>query len=155
MNRFLSAFLILMLLIAAAACSGKKTLERSAVQSKNVLSVLKDMTQAYETKNLDSFLSNISQDYPERNKFSQSLADVFARYESIRFNIQYTKMLIMIQDKGQIKVLSNWDAEWTTSTGITSKGGGRITLSFSPDTFKLVAIDGKNPFIPVENPVKQ
>jgi hypothetical protein len=29
-----------------------------------------------------------------------------------------------------------------------AKDGGRVTLIFSPEEFKLLAIDGKSPFIP-------
>ncbi len=155
MIRLLSSFLMLTLLLTATACSEKKTWERSALQSRNVLSVLRDMTHAYEIKNRDSFLSNVADEYAGRDNLSQVLAAVFTKYEVIHLNIQYTKMLIMIQDKGRIKVSANWDADWTTSTGITQKSGGHATFFFSPDSFKLTAIEGKNPFIPAENPLKQ
>ena len=66
-------------------------------------------------------------------------------------------MLIMIEEKGAIKTTFNWDGEWLAAGGTTQKNGGRVTLVFEPGSFKLLSIDGKNPFVPqpVEMPVKQ
>lgn len=148
MSRIASLFMIMVFLATASACGGKKPLEPSAVRSKNVLSVLKRMSQSYERKDLASFLEDVAPVYPEREPFSQSLSAVFAKYEAIHFNVQHTKMLIVIEEKGPIKTTFNWDAEWRSPGGAVQKNGGRVTMVFEPGSFKLVSIDGKNPFIP-------
>ena len=155
MNRTLFLLVITSLLFFSAACSGKKPLEPAAIQGKNILSVLKDMSRFYEQKKLDSFMSDVSTNYGDREAFSNSLAAIFARYETIHFTVQYTKMLITVKEEGQTKVSFNWDAEWLAPGGASHKNGGRVTLVFDPGSFKLVAIDGKNPFIPVESTGKQ
>lgn len=148
MNRILSLLAITALLFTSSACGGKKPLEQSALKSKNVLSVLRDMNVAYEKKDSASFMANVSPVFQDREPFSKSLSAVFSQYETIRFNIQYTRMLIMVEEKGPIKATFNWDAEWLAAGGTLQKNGGRITLVFEPGSFKLVSIDGKNPFIP-------
>jgi hypothetical protein len=155
MKRIPLFFIIMAIVFSTSACSAKKPLDLSAVKTKNVLSVLKDLTQFYEAKNLDSFMAYVTTDYQERELFSRSLTEVFAKYKTIHFNIQYTRMLVTIQDRGQIKVSCNWDAEWVAPAGTSQKSGGRATFSFDQTNFKLVAIDGKNPFIPTENTMKQ
>ena len=45
-------------------------------------------------------------------RFLNPLQPCFSKNETIRFNIQYTKMLIMVEDKGPIKTSFNWDGEW-------------------------------------------
>jgi hypothetical protein len=157
MNRILALIAVLSLLIVYPACSGKKPPEQAAVKSKSVLSVLRDMNKAYEQKDLDAFLSDVSASYPDRTSFAKSLAGVFAKYEVVHFNIQYAKMLIVIAEKGPARTTFTWDAEWLTSGGGTLKDGGRVTLVFEPGGFKLVSIEGKNPFLaqPGETPGKQ
>jgi len=155
MNRTLSAIIVTALLFTMAACSEKKAPEPAALQGKNILSVLKAMGQSYEKKNLNAFMSDVSDRYPDRGPFSKSIAAIFAKYETIHFNIQYTKMLVMAKEGGQIKATFTWDAEWLAAKGTAQKNGGRVTLVFDPGSFKLVAIEGKSPFIPAENPVKQ
>ena len=154
MNRSLSCILVLVLLFCFYACSSKVPLDRSGMQAKNVLAVLNDMSKFYETKNLSSFTSNISERYVDRESFSNSLASLFTKYEAIHFKIYHTKMLIVIQENGQIKVSCNWDAEWFTSGGTSQKGGGRVTFIFEQNTTKLLAIEGPNPFIPIERPIR-
>ncbi len=145
------------LLVASSACSGKKPPEQSALKSKHVLSVLRDIRSAYEKKDLSSFMDNVAPGYRDREALSRSLADVFSKNETIHFNIQYTKMLIMVEEKGPIKATFNWDGEWLAVAGTTQKNGGRVTLVFEPGSFKLTSIDGKDPFVPlpVEMPGKQ
>jgi len=154
MNRALSFFILSAFLVTALACSEKKITDASAIKSQNILSILRDMSQSYEKKNLNAFMSNLADGYPERGRFSSTLAEIFANYEAIHFNIQFSKMFILIQDRGQIRVSCNWDAEWLAPKGTSQKSGGRVTFVFDPGNFKLVAIDGKNPFIPVESTVK-
>jgi hypothetical protein len=146
MNRILSFSLIIVMIFVSSACSSKKPPEQAAVRSKNVLSTLREMSKAYEKKDLDGFLANVSGAYPDRDKFAKTLASVFAKYETIRFNIQYAKMIIMIEQKGPVKATFTWDAEWKMSGGDMMKDGGRVNLVFEQGTFKLSSIDGKNPF---------
>jgi hypothetical protein len=155
MNRALSLVVMATLLFTIFACSGKKPLESAGIQGKSILTILKDMGQSYAKKDLDSFLSDVSDDYKNREELSKSLAAVFAKYESIRFNIQYTKLFVVAKEGGQTKTSFNWDAEWLAPGGTSQKSGGRVTFVFDPKKFKLVAIDGKNPFIPVENAGRQ
>jgi hypothetical protein len=93
--------------------------------------------------------------YPEREKLSSSLTAVFSKFEAVSLNIQYTKMLIMIEEKGRVRTTFNWDGSWHKAGGDVQKDGGRVTLIFAPGDFKLLAIDGKSPFVPTETKVKQ
>ena len=156
MNRLLALLVIPALLFTTSACSGKKPPEQTAVKSKNVLAVIRNIGRAYEKKDLSPFMAEISPRFPEREPFSGSLAAVFSKNDTIHFNIQYAKMIIVIEDKGPIKASFNWDAEWLATGGTTQKNGGRVTLVFEPGSFKLLSIDGKNPFLPqpVETPGK-
>ena len=148
MNRMLSLLAVTALLFTASACGGKKPPEQTAVRSKNVLSALRNISAAYEKKDLSSFMANVAPAYRGREALSNSLAAVFSKHEAIHFNIQYTRMLIMVEEKGLIKASFNWDGEWLAKEGTTQKNGGRVTLVFEPESFKLVSIDGKNPFVP-------
>jgi hypothetical protein len=154
MNRALSCFTALILLVTASACSAKKPMEETAYKSKTVLSVLRDMSNYYEKKDLDSFMSDVSQSYRGREALAKSLKAVFSKYDSIQFNVQYAKMIILIDQTRQMNVTFTWDAEWTAAGGVSVKDGGRVTLVFEPGDFKLISIDGKNPFLaqPSETP---
>jgi hypothetical protein len=146
MNRILALAAVLAMLIVWPACSSKKPPEQAAVKSKNVLSVLRSMNKAYEQKDLDTFMSDVSTSFPDRTAFAKSLTEVFAKYETIHFNIQYARMLILIEDKGAIRTTFTWDAEWLSPKGGALKDGGRVTLVFDPGSYKLISVDGKNPF---------
>ena len=63
-------------------------------------------------------------------------------------------MIILIDQERKMRVSFTWDAEWTVAGGTNVKDGGRITLIFEPGDFKLISIDGKNPFLahPGETP---
>ena len=157
MKRLFILLTLTALLFAASACSAKKTPDQSAIKSKSVLISLRDIKSAYEKKDLSSFMENIVPGYQDRDALSRSLAAVFLKNETIRFNIQYTKMVFMIEEKGPIKATFNWDGEWLAVGGTTQKNGGRVTLVFEPGSFKITSIDGKNPFVPLpmEMPGKQ
>jgi ABC-type glutathione transport system ATPase component len=157
MNRIISLTIIFVMLIVFPACSGKKPLEQSAVRSKNVLAVLREMNASYEKKNLDAFLSDVSNDFTDRETFAKSLTSVFAKYDTVHFNVQYGKMVIMIGQKGEMKTTFTWNAEWLMAGGASVTDGGRVTLVFEPEHNKLVSIEGKNPFLaqPGETPGKQ
>jgi hypothetical protein len=137
------------LLCTTSACSAKKPPEQTAIKSKNSLTALRDIDKAYEKKDLSSFMDNVAPGFQDREALSKSLAGVFLKNETIRFNIQYTKMLIVVEEKGPIKVTFNWDGEWLAVGGTAQKNGGRVTLIFDPGSFKLMSIDGKNPFVPL------
>jgi hypothetical protein len=137
------------LLCTTSACSAKKTPEQTAIKSKNILTALRDIDKAYEKKDLSSFMDNVAPGFQDRESLSKSLAAVFLKNETIRFNIQYTKMLIVVEEKGPIKATFNWDGEWLAVGGTTQKNGGRVTLIFDPGSFKLMSIDGKDPFVPL------
>ncbi|HEX9021690.1 MAG TPA: hypothetical protein VF903_10570 [Nitrospirota bacterium] len=154
MNRIAPLLALTALLFTFTACGGKKPPEQTAVMSKNVLSAVRDLGKSYEKKDLSSFMAGVSSGYQDRDGFSKSVAAVFSKYETIHFNIQYTKMLIMAEEQGQVRASFNWDADWLTAGGTTQKDGGRVTLVFERGTFKLVSINGKNPFLaqPGETP---
>ena len=147
MNRIVALLALTAFLFAAPACSEKKLPEQAAIKTKNVLSSLRDLSAAYNKKDLPSFMESVASAYNDRGGFSKSLGAVFTKNASIRFNIQYTKMLIMVEEKGNIKTTFNWDGEWHAVDGTTQKNGGRVTLVFEQG-FKLLSIDGKNPFVP-------
>lgn len=154
MNRIMSLLAITLLLFTTTACSGKKPPTQAAIKSSGVISTLRDLSHMFEKKNLPGFMNSVSDRYKDRQAFSASLEAVLAKYESVRFTVQYTKMLIMIDEKGMTKAAFNWDSEWQTAGGSAQKNGGRVTFVFDPKDSKLVSIDGKNPFIPqaVETP---
>ena len=149
MKRLFTLLAIAALLFTTSACSEKKPLEPAAVKGKNVLSTLRDMRSAYEKKDLSSFMDNVAPGYQDREAFSRSLAALFLKTETIHFNIQFTKMLITVEEKGPIKATFNWDGEWLAVGGTTQKNGGLVTLVFEPGSFKLMSIDGKDPFVPL------
>lgn len=157
MKQLLTLLTVTALLFTTSACSPKKPPEQTAVRSKNILSSLRNLRSAYEKKDLSSFMENVAPEYKDREALSRSLETVFVKNATIHFNIQYTKMLIMVEAKGPIKASFNWDGEWLAVGGTTQKNGGRVTLVFDPGSFKLVSIDGKDPFDPqpVEIPGKR
>jgi hypothetical protein len=157
MSRIVSLFAVITLLFLSTACSGKKPPTQAAIKSNGVISTLGDLSHMFEKKNLPGFMNSVSDDYKDRQAFSSSLEAVFNKYETVRFTVQYTKMIIMIDEKGITRAAFNWDSEWQTAGGSVQKNGGRVTFVFNPKDSKLVSIDGKNPFIPqtVTTPGKQ
>ncbi len=154
MNRIFSFVIITAVLLTASACSTKKLPDQTAYKTKTILSVLRDMDKYYEAKDLDAFLSDVSKSYPDRDGFAKALTTVFSKYETIHFNIQYARMIIMIEETSRMKATFTWDAEWIAGGETSVKDGGRVTLVFEPGDFKLLSIDGKNPFLaqPGETP---
>jgi hypothetical protein len=155
MYRALNFLVMMALLVTLTACGEKKTPDPAAIQGKNIISVLKAMNGAYEQKDLKAFLSDVTNRYPNRDAFAKSLAGVFEKYQTIRFTIQYSKMLITVKERSVIRVSFNWDAEWINTKGLSQKDGGRVTLVLDAGSFKLVDMDGKNPFIPTPNKEKR
>ncbi len=154
MRRLLPLTLLIALLVSSAACSSKKAPDQTATQSKNVLSVLRELSRFYEKKDLDAFLSDVSPAYPDRAAFAKALTAVFGKYETIQFNIQYSRLIILIEQKGPLRATFTWDAAWQLPGGKLLKDGGRVTLVLDQGNFKLLSIDGKNPFLaqPGETP---
>ena len=94
-------------------------------------------------------MDKVASAYPDREAFAKSVEKIFSTYQTIRFKLHYTKMLVMVQDKGNIKATFTWEGEWKTTGGRIVKDGARVTLVFDPGTYKLLGIDGKNLFMPV------
>jgi hypothetical protein len=156
MNRILTVLTITVFLLTTAACSEKKPPTQSAVKGSSVISVLRDISHMYEKKSLPGFMNSVSDNFKDRKALSAALESVFHKYETVRFTVQYTKMIIMVDVKGTARADFNWDSEWQTAGGSIQKDGGRVTFVFDPKDGKLVSIDGKNPFVPqpVEMPGK-
>jgi hypothetical protein len=148
MNRILTVLTVTVFLLTTSACSEKKPPTHAAIKGSSVLSVLQDISHMYEKKSLPGFMNSVSDNFKDRQAFSASLASVFAKYETVRFTVQYTKMIILVDDKGATRVDFNWDSEWKTAGGSVQKDGGRVTFVLDPKDSKLVSVEGKNPFVP-------
>ncbi len=148
MNRIISFFIVAALLLFSSACSEKKPPTRAAVKGSGVVGALRDLTHMFEKKNLPGFMNSISDNFKDRQAFSASLEDVFKKYETVRFTVQYTKMIVMVDEKGASRADFNWDSEWQTAGGSVRKNSGRVSFIFDPKDGKLASIDGKNPFLP-------
>jgi hypothetical protein len=151
MNRILSLIIAVLMLFSAVACSKKTPPTQAALQAQGALLTLRDLTGAYEKKQLSSFMDKVSKDYPDRQAFSQSVAGIFTKYDTIRFTVQYTKMVVMIDEKANMKMKFNWDGEWQTAGGRIVKDGGGVSFVFDPKGARLLSLEGKNPFIPQES----
>ena len=154
MDRILVLIITATLLLASVACSEKKLPAVAATKSKNMLTVLRELDDAYRKKDLAHFMAQVAPLYPDREALASSLTTVFSKFETVSLNIQYTKMLIMIEEKGTVRTTFNWEGAWQKAGGDVQKDGSRATLVFAPGDFKLLAIEGKNPFLPTENKVK-
>ncbi len=150
MNRLLAFVALISILFSSAACSKKAPPTQAAIQAEGALSTLRELAGAYEKKQLSTFMDKVSKDYPDRQAFSQSIAGVFTKYDAIRFTVQYTKMVVMIDEKANMKLTCNWDGEWQTAGGKIVKDGGRGSFVFDPKGARLLSLEGKNPFIPAE-----
>jgi len=156
MRRLLLLLLSTVILMTMSSCSSKKLPDQAALKSKSILATLREINRYYESKDINSFLSSLSDKYRDRDAFAKSLTAVFAKYDTIRFNIQYTRMIIFIMQDGQTAATFTWDAEWQTAGGVSVKDGARVTLIFETKSNKLLSIEGKNPFLaqPGETPGK-
>ncbi len=154
MKRIFALFAIALLLLLASACGEKKAPTQAAAKGSDVVNTLRDLSHMFEKKNLPGFMNSIADGFKDRQAFSSSIEDVFKKYETVRFTVQYTKMIIMIDEKGTTRADFNWDSEWQTAGGAVQKNSGRVAFIFDPKTGKLASIDGKTPFVPQapENP---
>ncbi|HTG02193.1 MAG TPA: hypothetical protein VK654_16555 [Nitrospirota bacterium] len=148
MKRIVVAIAVWSILFSFIACSAKKPPEPAAVRTKSTLSALRDLCRAYESRDLPAFMAALAPTYPDREVFGKNISAVFAKYDTIQFTPQYTKMVIMIDTTGRAKAIFTWEAEWKTAGGLSVKDGARGTLVFDQKDNKLLAVEGKNPFIP-------
>lgn len=142
-------------LMAVASCASNPP-KQAGLQGESALAAVRDLTKAYEKRDLEAFMNMVSASYPDREGFQKSLHQVFSTYQTIRFAVQETRMLVAIQYKGNLSTVFTWAGEWRTAGGKIVKDGSRVTLVFDPAAYKLLAIEGKNPYLPVETamPVK-
>jgi len=85
MKRVLAIIGTAILLFGASACGEKKPPEPGAYQGKKILSVVRDLAQAYEKRDLDGFMDLIAKGYEGREAFEGSIGRVFSKYDSVRF----------------------------------------------------------------------
>ena len=151
MKRSFAAAITLFLVFLISSCS-TVPLGKAGLQGEGTLGAIRDLTGAYERRDLDAFMEKVAPAYPEREAFRTSVEKVFSAYQTIRFKLHFTKILVMVQDKGNIKATFTWEGEWQTTGGKIVKDGARVTLVLDPGTYKLLGIDGKNLFIPSDSP---
>jgi hypothetical protein len=149
----LFTFISVVCVMSVLFSCGKTPLGPVGLQGENVLAAVRDLAKAYERRDLDTFMEKVSTTYPDREAFQTSVEKVFATYQSISFKLYYNKMLVMIQDKGNIKATFTWEGEWRSSGGKIVKDGARVTLILDPGAYKLLAIEGKNPYLPSDKPI--
>lgn len=147
MNRFLSVLAVTAFLVLSA-CGGTKSLSPAAEQGNTVIHSLQDLSRTYEKKNLGAFMRLFSGQFKNRKTFRRSVQSVFSKYDTVRFTIQYARMFIMIENRGMTRATFNWDSEWRSAGGRVLKNSGRAAFVFDPKNGKLLAIEGRNPFIP-------
>jgi hypothetical protein len=152
MNRTAVSIVVITLALLTSAC-GTVPLGPVGLQGENVLAAVRDLTKTYERRDLDAFMEKVSTAYPGREAFRTSVEKVFATYQTISFKLHYTKMLIVIQEKGNIKATFTWEGEWKTSGGKIVKDGARVTLVLDPGAYRLLGIEGKNLYLPSETPM--
>ena len=151
MRRPFTAVIALFLALLISSCS-TVPLGKAGLQGEGTLAAIRDLTGAYEQRNIEAFMEKISTAYPDREGFEKSVDTIFSTYQSIHIKVHYTKILVMVQEKGNIKATFTWEGEWQTTGGKIVKDGARVTLVFDPGTYKLLGIDGKNLFIPSDAP---
>ncbi len=147
MNRLFAILAMTVFLLFSSACSEKKPPTQASVIGSSVINSLRDLSHMFEKKNLPGFMNIVSDKFTNRQAFASSLESVFAKYDTVRFTVQYTKMLIAVDEQGMARAQFNWDSEWRTGGGDIQKNGGRVAFLFSKDS-KLLSIEGKSPFIP-------
>jgi hypothetical protein len=63
------------------------------------------------------------------------------------------RMQVTVEEKGNIKAVFTWEGEWQTPGGKIVKDGARSTLIIDKGAYKLIGIEGKNPFLVADLPV--
>jgi len=146
----LSSFVIILSAMTILASCASAPLKQAGMQGESVLAAVRDLSKAYENRNLEAFMDNVDASYPDRDGFKKAVETILLTYQTIHLKIQYTKILVMVQEKGPIKAVFTWEGDWQTLGGKIVKDGARVTLVLDPKTYKLVGIEGKDLFVPTE-----
>jgi hypothetical protein len=152
MNRS-SVLALVFLLFAALTSCAKEPLKDAGTLGESTLGAVRNLASAYARRDLDGFMERVAPAYPDRDAFRKSVDGVFSTYQSIRFTIQERKMLIESEFKGNIQATFTWEGEWKTSGGKILTDGARVTLVLDAKNFRLLSIEGKDPFLPATTPV--
>jgi hypothetical protein len=152
MQRTFNALLIVILAITASSCA-KEPLKQAGLQGEHTYSVIRDLNSAYERRDLDAFMEQVGPAYPDRDGFRKAVENVFLTYQTIKQKIYTNRMQLTVQEKGNIKAVYTWEGEWQTQGGKIVKDGARSTLIIDKSSYKLIGIDGKNPYLVTETPV--
>lgn len=151
MHRFSVLFLAFVPLILLSCA--KEPLKQAGLQGESTLGAVRELASAYERRDLEAFMDRVASGFPQRDALRGTVENVFAAYQNIRFTVQYRKMLVAVQHKGNISATFTWAAEWSTGSGKVVNDGGRVTFVMDPGTYKLLDIEGKTPFLPAAAPV--
>jgi len=146
-----TAIIVLFLTLLLSSCA-TAPLGKAGIQADNTLAAIRGLTSAYEQRNIEAFMDKVATAYPDRDAFQTSVEKIFSTYQTIHFKLHFTKIIVMVEAKGNIRATFTWEGEWQTTGGKIVKDGARITLVLDPGTYKLLAIDGKNMFIPTDAP---
>ncbi len=144
-----SAVLLVALVLSILAACAREPLKEAGLQGEGAIGAVRALVSAYERRSLDEFMDLVGSGFPGRDALRGQVETVFAAYQNIRYTVQYRKMLVEAQHKGNIAVTFTWGGAWSTSGGRTVTDGGRVTLLLAPATFQLLAIEGKSPLLPV------
>ena len=146
-----TAIIVLFLTLLLSSCA-TAPLGKAGIQADNTLAAIRGLTSAYEQRNIEAFMDKVATAYPDRDAFQTSVEKIFSTYQTIHFKLHFTKIIVMVEAKGNIRATFTWEGEWQTTGGKIVKDGARVTLVLDPGTYKLLAIDGKNMFIPTDAP---
>ena len=152
MKRTFSALFVAILAIMASSCA-KEPLKEAGIMGERTYAVIRDLNSAYERRDLDAFMEQIGSAYPDRDAFRKNVEQVFLSYQTIKQKIYTNRMQIIVQEKGNIKAVFTWEGEWQTQGGKIVKDGARSTLVVDKGEYRLIGIEGKNPFLVTGTPV--
>lgn len=151
MRRINAALSILCVLFLFASCGGGKApAPPEALSGGTVLKALENLERSYSRRDVNDVLAGISPRFADREGLVTALKTVFARYDSAVLRFQRPKMLVVVPDRGDLKVTVTWEGEWRTAGGDRLKDGGRVTLLLDPASVQLTGIDGRSFFVPVQ-----
>jgi hypothetical protein len=98
-------------------------------------------------------MDKVSSAFPDRDGFRRSVENVFGTYQTVLQKVQFSRIVIAVQEKGNIRAVFTWEGEWRTMGGKIVKDGARSTLVLDTATYMLLSIEGKNPYVPAETPM--
>ena len=145
MNRVL-ALILLPLALLLSSCA-KDPLKQAGLQGEGTLEAVRGLANAYERRDLDGFMDRVSPVFDGRDALKAEVEKIFATYQNIGFSVQTRKMLFTVEHKGNLLATFTWEGEWGTTGGRIVKDGARVTFVLDAGTYKLLSIDGKNPFV--------